>query len=159
MNNKKLSLNFTIIATLAVIFGTAMTSTNSVWAAPPIQCPNVLLPVPFGDPTCIGTEESDNMQGNANSEYIKGLGGDDKISGSKGNDEIDGGLGADTIKGGAGDDKIYHNINDPFGDPTLPDGSADKIDCGAGLDTASINRAEGDTAASNCEIVPLSPNP
>ena len=60
LNNtiRKLTINFVIATTLAVIFGTAMTSTNSVWAEPPIHCPTVA-----GTNQCNGTDEADKMIG------------------------------------------------------------------------------------------------
>ena len=167
-----------IATTLAVIFGTAMTSTNSVWAAD-ITCTRGVQ--------CIGTDEPDNMKGTSEADDMSGLNGNDKMNGFAGNDQMDGGPGDDTMSGGSGHDFMLgregdDNINGDSGDDTIlgfrgadilkgssgndrifhdflrfpvdADGSKDSIDCGSGNDEAWINTStDGDTAASNCETV------
>jgi len=51
-----------IATTLAVIFGTAMTGTNSVWTEPPIHCPTVAGTNQCNG-QCNGTDEADKMIG------------------------------------------------------------------------------------------------
>ena len=81
MNNRRrrLTINFVISTTLAVIFGTAMTNTNNVWAAT-IHCPN------SGLNGCLGTNDADNMIGTSKDDSMSGLDGDDKMDGFAGND-------------------------------------------------------------------------
>jgi hypothetical protein len=67
LNNKSrrsLTINFVITTTLAVIFGTGMTSTNSVWGAN-IDCPNVP-----NTNNCNGTDGDDRMAGTANEDNM-----------------------------------------------------------------------------------------
>lgn len=59
LNKQRLMTNLAVTAILAVIFGTAMTNTNSAWAAD-ISCPNA---APNGDfQVCFGTGAPDNMK-------------------------------------------------------------------------------------------------
>ena len=172
-----------IATTLAVIFGTAMTNTNNVWAAN-IDCPNQ---PPVGDfQHCIGTNDDDRMQGTAKRDFMEGRNGDDSMfgfasndqmvgqsgddimSGGSGNDRMFGELGNDRINGDSGDDEINggldadslfgssgnDRISHLLSEEVLPDGSKDDIHCGSGIDKVWINTStDGDTADSNCEIV------
>jgi Ca2+-binding RTX toxin-like protein len=109
--NRRLKINISIIATLAVIFGTAMTSTNSAWAAT-INCPNVPPPNPPGTANCVGTDNPDTILGTANEDFMIGQGGDDKMFGFARNDVMDGGTGDDTMSGGSGDDNMFGGNGD-----------------------------------------------
>ena len=169
-----------IATTLAVIFGTAMTTTNSVWAAN-IDCPNVQ-----NTNNCNGTNNDDRMAGTANEDNMNGLGGkdtmfgfasndfmdggpgddtmsggsgddfmlgrdgDDNINGDSGHDTILGFIGADILKGSSGNDKIFHSVSDLA---TFRDSSKDTIDCGSGNDEAWINTSQDGDTAINCETV------
>jgi Ca2+-binding RTX toxin-like protein len=122
---RRLTLNFTIIATLAVIFGTAMTTTNSVWAAT-INCPN-RVPTPGNGGNCFGTFESDRMLGTADVDIMTGLGGDDTMFGYAKNDAMVGSDGDDTMSGGSGNDFLdgqrgNDNINGDSGDDEIRGG-------------------------------------
>jgi Ca2+-binding RTX toxin-like protein len=185
LNKRTLSVNYMIIATLAVTFGTAMTTTNSVWAAT-INCPNAV-----GFFNCNGTNDPDTMLGTANEDGIQGFegddrmfgfasddalvgdagddtmsggsgddrmtggGGNDNINGDSGHDEMSGGIGADILKGSSGNDKISHFL----GPVTRPDRSIDTIDCGSGNDEAWINVSDDHDTAVNCETVHSDINP
>ena len=90
LNNTKRSLiiNFVISTTLAVIFGTAMTSTNnSAWAAD-ITCTRG----PVIPNQCTGTQDPDNMKGTSEADEMSGLNGNDNMNGFAGNDQMDGDL-------------------------------------------------------------------
>jgi hypothetical protein len=66
-----------------------------------------------------GTDGPDKLVGNAQDNTLDGLAG---------NDQITGGAGADGLYGGEGDDNIDSR-----------DGSADRVECGPGTDTAIID--------------------
>ena len=184
MNNitRKLTVNFVIATTLAVIFGTAMTSINRVWAEPPIHCPTVA-----GTNQCNGTDGADKMLGTNEEDVMNGRNGQDEMFGSASDDEMFGNNAADTMKGDSGDDSMHGNerndnvnggssndiVRGGFGEdilkgnsgndkiyhsdvsqPLQADNSKDDIDCGSGNDEAWINvSTDHDTADSNCETI------
>lgn len=160
MMSKNLILGITPALSLTLIG--AILPTSSVWAAT-IQCKSTNNP-------CFGTDENDAMIGDDGDNFMGGkLGndvisgkagddvifpaaGDDMANGDSGDDTIAGDSGADRMSGGEGADKIYHNV---IASPSalLPDGSKDKIDCGAGNDEAWINVSVDHDIAANCETV------
>jgi Ca2+-binding RTX toxin-like protein len=122
IRRRSLTINFVISTTLAVIFGTAMTTTNSVWAAT-INCPNQ-PPVPPFNINCIGTDDPDNMLGTANQDVMNGREGNDRMFGFSSNDQMDGGPDDDTMSGGSGDDILNgfiqnDNVNGDSGDDEI----------------------------------------
>ena len=120
-----------IATTLAVIFGTAMTSTssNNAWAAN-IDCPNQ---VPSGDiQNCIGTIGPDNMQGTSKPDSMRGLADDDRMFGFASNDVMTGDGGDDTMNGGSGHDTMFGRIGD---DKINGDSGNDEIIGGFGADS------------------------
>jgi len=172
-----------IATTLTLIFGTAMTSTNSVWAAN-IDCPNRST----GDINCFGTQGDDRMAGTANEDSMRALNGDDTMFGFARNDLMFGEGGDDTMSGGSGDDRMFGDagndkINGDSGDDTIfgfpgadiikgssgndkifhyvgstslvtnPDFDKDIIDCGSGNDEVWINVSVDHDTAVNCETV------
>src|SRR3954451_16490113 len=85
-------------------------------------------------------------------ENVYGSDGDDDLTGSAlastidggaGNDAVDGGGGSDTLFGGEGNDRL-----------AARDGVRDRIDCGAGDDTAVVDERDQTTG---CEIVDRRP--
>jgi Ca2+-binding RTX toxin-like protein len=99
------------------------------------------------DDTLVGTDSADVITGGGGNDSIDGLGGDDQLYGEGGNDTITGGPGRDEINmtGGVeqpdpGDDVIHAR-----------DGELDEISCGAGNDTAYVDRAED--GIYDCETV------
>jgi hypothetical protein len=89
--------------------------------------------------------EGDNVGGDV--EDIFGADGNDKLTGNAGANTIDGGAGDDRITGGAGEDVIFGNDGDDIIDSR--DGVRDRVECGAGNDTATIDRI--DTVSGDCE--------
>ena len=91
-----------------------------------------------------GGSGADTIHGNGGNDTIMGGGGDDYLYGDAGNDVIDGGPGADHIYGGTGSDTIF-----------AADGQRDWIDCGAGVDKATVDAID---VVKNCESIstPLS---
>lgn len=87
-----------------------------------------------------GTDGKDRLNGSGGDDGILGHAGDDALAGGGGSDEIYGGPGRDLMFGGSGDDFIE-----------AKDGARDFVDCGPGLDVASVDAA--DRVASNCETV------
>lgn len=83
---------------------------------------------------------SGSTPSSSGSGVLHGADGDDVLTGGDGPDEIYGGPGRDLMFGGAGDDFIE-----------AKDGARDFVDCGPGLDVASIDDA--DRVAPNCETV------
>ena len=110
LNRQRLMTNLAITAILAVIFGTAMTTTNSVWAAK-ISCPT--------EPNtniCNGTNDDDKIDGASHRDFMNGMSGDDKMYGNGGDDDLFGrdgddkmygNGGIDNMNGGRGTDKMY----------------------------------------------------
>jgi Ca2+-binding RTX toxin-like protein len=90
--------------------------------------------------TINGGPENDTLVGTENADSITGDGGDDVINGLGGNDFLGGGSGYDVIEGGEGDDQI-----------SARDRGVDSIDCGAGNDTATVDRSED--GVFDCETV------
>lgn len=99
--------------------------------------------------TKTGTSKGDVIDGTARADVLHGLGGNDKISGRAGVDQISGGPGADTLIGGPGADLLLGGA----GNDTLSakDGAVDTVNCGAGNDTAKVDRI--DVVSDNCERV------
>jgi hypothetical protein len=67
--------------------------------------------------------------------------GADLLEGGAGPDTIIGGAGADTIHAGPGDDQV-----------NADDGTADSVDCGPGVDVASLDSSDSSTG---CEVGPV----
>ena len=93
-----------------------------------------------------GTPRNDILIGGPGNDRIYGEGGNDRIVGNGGNDLLVGGPGQDVVEAGAGSDTV-----------SAVDGARDRIDCGAGRDSATSDRI--DTLA-GCETnSPTSPPP
>jgi Ca2+-binding RTX toxin-like protein len=84
-----------------------------------------------GDDTLAGGDDRDNMDGGDGNDALRGGAGNDKLNGRVGNDKIGGDAGRDIFSGGTGNDTIRAR-----------DGSADRINCGAGRDKAVIDRTD-----------------
>ena len=91
--------------------------------------------------------EGDNVRSDV--EDIQTTGGNDTITGNAALQIISGGSGNDSIEGGAGNDILSGDT----GDDALRarDGFADRVDCGAGADTAVVDTL--DVVSANCETV------
>jgi Ca2+-binding RTX toxin-like protein len=63
-----------------------------------------------GEDFCIGTDESDTLNGSEVRDKIFGLAGNDKLYGNDGNDTLRGGDGHDTMEGGAGHDNLKGQV-------------------------------------------------
>ncbi|UVF20427.1 hypothetical protein HPT29_004560 [Microvirga terrae] len=65
-----------------------------------------------------GTNQSDEILGNANANHLLGADGDDYLFGDKGNDSLEGGEGKDKLSGGDHNDSLYGGNGDDqlFGD-------------------------------------------
>src|SRR5262245_23597492 len=86
----KLTVKFILTAALVAILGTAMTTTNNVWADS-IECPNA-PPTPT-DLVCNGTKDSDSMLGTPKGDLMYGFEGDDLMLGFAAGDQMLGGPG------------------------------------------------------------------
>ena len=84
-----------------------------------------------GNDRLMGDEGNDTLEGGAGHDRISGGSGTDTIKGDDGNDRISGGSGIDTITGDDGNDRIE-----------AVDRKRDTIDCGAGRDTARVDRGD-----------------
>ena len=105
--------------------------------------------------TLLGHEGADDLRGESGDDRIEGRGGNDSIDGGPGSDRIDAGTGADRVSGGfdrdfilLGDDDDHVNDDDDF--------FRDEVDCGAGEDTAKLDREDARIA---CERPVLLPAP
>ena len=87
-----------------------------------------------------GADGNDTLEGFSGDDCELGEGGNDHLEGGPGNDTLDGGDGADTLDGGPGVDRISGGAgNDRI---SAIDGKRDTIDCGAGRDTARVDRGD-----------------
>ncbi|MDX6633098.1 MAG: hypothetical protein QOG26_1103 [Solirubrobacterales bacterium] len=128
-----------------------------------------------------GSSRADVINGQGGNDTIDGRGGNDRLFGSDGNDDLYGGSGDDGINGGSGDDRINggpgndrltggpghdeFNMADgaeldaqAVGNDVIyaNDGEPDSINCGAGDDTAYVDRQE--EGVFNCEHVIAPPD-
>jgi hypothetical protein len=87
-----------------------------------------------------GDTGNDLLNGGDGNDDLRGDEGADTITGGGGNDAIQGSVGADTIDAGAGDDNVL-----------TPDGTVDKVVCGAGIDTVKADTV--DEVTPDCEAV------
>jgi uncharacterized repeat protein (TIGR01451 family) len=104
-----------------------------------------------------GTAYADVLNGLGGNDILRGLGGNDLLKGGGGNDSLDGGAGKDALWGGAGNDRLVGGSGkDTFlgglGRDTIyaRDGIAETVDCGAGRDTAYVDKND---KVRNCEVV------
>lgn len=100
----------------------------------------VIVRVPQGVCTIVGTAGNDVLRGTAGRDIICGLGGNDIITGLGGYDVIYGGAGNDRITGGYGNDRIFgqagNDVLNGFGgrDTVLGGAGNDTVIGGAGND-------------------------
>jgi hypothetical protein len=124
-------------------------------------------PIPPTVVQIIGTSGANVLQGSNVNDVIRGLGGNDRLFGRGGNDTLFGGLGNDLLDGGVGLDKLLGGAGrdtlsggsgndildggpgvDLFragpGNDSLKarDGKREIVDCGAGRDTATVDRVD-----------------
>jgi len=91
---------------------------DSIWGGP-------------GEDVLFGRTGNDALWGEDGDDYVEGGRGDDRLSGGGGADRLFGGIGRDRLSGGDGNDELNSY-----------DGSADVVDCGAGNDTATVDRRD-----------------
>jgi Tol biopolymer transport system component len=88
----------------------------------------------------VGTSRNDVLNGGKGNDALSGGAGNDKLSGGAGNDTLDGGKGNDQLNGGTGVDKLLGGAgNDKL---NSKDGKKDTVDCGAGKDTVTADKAD-----------------
>ena len=113
-----------------------------------------------------GTRRANVLRGTAKSEQMLGLGGNDRMLGNNGQDCMFGGAGNDTLAGGRGNDTLNGGdgndtlIPGPGSDVVIGGAGADTINardkvvetirCGAGIDTAVVDRKD---VTIGCELV------
>jgi Ca2+-binding RTX toxin-like protein len=104
-----------------------------------------------------GTSAGDRLLGLAGNDTLKGLAGADCLFGGRGNDRLNGGTGNDRLKGNAGNDTLTggrgrNTYSGGRGNDTIKasNRSAEKVDCGPGVDTARVDRKD---TVRNCEQV------
>lgn len=115
---------------------------------------------PASAPTGItrrGTSRADNLTGTAGNDRLYGLGGADVLRGLGGNDLLEGGTGNDRLFGGAGNDRLVggsggNRYDAGAGNDNVraANGRVESIACGAGVDTAVLDRAD---RATGCERI------
>jgi dipeptidyl aminopeptidase/acylaminoacyl peptidase len=95
-----------------------------------------------------GLAGDDRLNGGAGRDCLFGGAGRDRLSGGAGNDRLNGFRGADTLTGGSGRDRLKAGT----GNDTVRagDGEADKVDCGAGRDSAVVDELD---RVDHCERV------
>jgi len=77
----------------------------------------------------MGTQKSEQINGDESGNYLQGLGGVDQLYGRGGDDTLDGGSGKDVLYGGAGADTFYFDLTGRTNTDKIMDfdGSVDKI--------------------------------
>ena len=129
-----------------------------------------------GTDNLAGGSGSDTLKGGAGDDKLNGGAGDDTLLGGAGNDrtadvtggvcsgnsmagndQVDGGAGNDDLEGGAGNDKLIggpgkDQLDGGAGNDQIlaADGSRDVVKCGAGRDSATVDRVD---SVSGCESV------
>ncbi|MGI9019278.1 MAG: calcium-binding protein, partial [Solirubrobacterales bacterium] len=132
---------------------------------PPGACENVIGGTP-GDDAITGTPDGDRISGGDGADELRGEGGDDCVLGQRGRDALFGGIGDDLVRGGRGADLVRggedgdrvrggpgaDRLRGDAGDDHLKDLSRgrDRINCGAGDDTAVVRKGD---RVKNCETV------
>jgi Ca2+-binding RTX toxin-like protein len=90
----------------------------------------------------VGDGLDNRIDGGGGADVVFGAGGSDRLilgggndfgDGGDGADVIDAGAGADHLRGGGGDDTLHAGLH-----PDEPDGSPDRVEGGAGVDTYDI---------------------
>jgi hypothetical protein len=110
-----------------------------------------------GDDNITGTNSDDRINAKPGNDTVNARAGDDTISAGSGNDHINGGPGNDTINGGTGADSLAGGSGDDR--INAGDGKADRVDCGGGRDSATLDskdKVAGATAQNpdgNCDSV------
>ena len=89
----------------------------------------------------VGGFGTDALRAGAANDLLVGDQGNDTLDSGAGDDDLRGGEGADTVRAGDGNDKV-----------SAADGVADTVDCGAGEDTVTADKADQLTG---CEQVSL----
>jgi len=84
-----------------------------------------------GNDRLVGGGGRDRLDGGAGRDKLTGGAGNDRLSGGAGNDTLTGGGGRNRYSGGAGNDKL-----------SAANGKRDRVDCGAGRDTARVDRTD-----------------
>ena len=122
----------------------------------PGDCANVTDGTAAGD-ALDGTTAGDLLRGLAGRDVLRGLAGTDCLDGGAGNDTLDGGPGNDRLTGGAGNDRLIggtgkNTYSGGAGRDKLSarNGTKETVACGAGRDTATIDKKDRPTG---CERV------
>jgi Ca2+-binding RTX toxin-like protein len=131
----------------------------------PGRCTNVTTGTPADDGLA-GSAAGDRLNGLGGSDGLFGAAGDDCLTGGAGDDWLSGGPGNDDLRGEAGNDVLLGGdgndvLNGGAGTNTLSagrgndtvsarNGRTERIDCGAGRDTATVDRRD---RTRNCERV------
>ena len=109
---------------------------------------DVLTGTPAHDVLC-GMGGNDTLIGGADNDVLMGGAGADVLFGGSGNDNLVGGSGRDTIAGGTGNDRLAGDggVDRLRGNSGIDviyarDGVADRVDGGAGLDRARLDRQD-----------------
>jgi Ca2+-binding RTX toxin-like protein len=122
-----------IAVALAVILGIALASGGVIVLAGSGKSttPRAVIRGTNGPDRLVGTNRHDVIKGRGGRDVIRGRGGADTLRGGRGGDRIAGGRQFDRFLGGRGGDVI-----------DARDRQSDEIDCGAGRDTAILDRHE-----------------
>ena len=105
----------------------------------------------------VGTGGPNRLVGTPHADMLKGKGGRDTLIGRAGQDRLFGGPGPDVLRGGPGRDEFNTRRTGYSaggqGNDTIHarDNKVDLIDCGAGFDTAIVDKRED--GVYNCERI------
>jgi len=109
-----------------------------------------------GNDELSGGPGNDTLSGGAGRDTVSGGAGNDTASGGTGNDTVSGGAGNDTVSGGPGNDAVTggpgkDTLSGGPGSDTINarDGNADRVDCGPGTDTATVDSKDTIAGASS----------
>lgn len=112
----------------------------------------ILLCLAAGDALAgveLGGGGDDALRGSDSGDRLAGFNGGDTLHGGAGADTLYGGAGGDEVYGGGGSDDVLAGTGDDFVE--AKDGAVDRVGCGPGDDTASVDRE--DLLSPDCETV------
>jgi hypothetical protein len=98
-----------------------------------------LLASYLSQPSHIGAEGADQLDGGSGADWLQGLAGNDQLHAGDGSDVLEGGAGSDLLHGGAGDDRYLFRSGES-GLDTIRDAEGSNI---AELDGFTGARLEG----------------
>lgn len=105
-----------------------------------------------GNDRIVGDPDDNWLTGGGGNDYLQGRHGNDNLHGGGGSDTLAGGPDADGLSGDAGKDWVNGQWDDDY--LVANDGSAERVNCNLGFDTARVTRID---KLVDCEIADSRP--